>query len=148
MIQPIPIQRAVKDKTAEAQFQPLANRQHGVSIIFFNREHLGFGRHIAQGIKVAQDTIRLDAERLQMGQTAICGQNIIAAVRLLRKLLKVAGAKNQTCIHPDTPFQRSYILPQITQKCKIKQMAGVDPPSVLLQINQKGKPAAAGAARR
>ena len=77
MIQPRAIQRAVQQKPAVAQFQTLADRQHGVGIILLHREHLSTLRHIAQRIKIANDAIGRKPQLFQMGEPPICRQHIV-----------------------------------------------------------------------
>ena len=65
------VQAAVQQKPAAAHGKSPAHCQHGIRIILFHREHIGPVRRIAQGIKVPQDHIRLQSQRLGMPETAV-----------------------------------------------------------------------------
>ena len=124
MVKSWAIQRAVKAEIPVAQLQTLPGRQHGIRIILLHREDHGPGGHIAQGVKIPQDSLRFYIQFFKMPQTAVCRQQEIGIFQGFQKPVKFRRAKNHKFTHRSPPVI-FLILSQIRPEGKGKLKIGI-----------------------
>ena len=101
VVEPRAARRAVEIEGIAAAAKSLAEREHGVGVVLFDRHANTVGRRLGgiHRVKVPEHEVRLDAEALAQMQSRVCGDLKIALARRLPQAVEGARGVDKAAFH-------------------------------------------------
>ncbi len=101
VVKPRAARRAIEIEGVAAAAKSLAEREHGVGVVLFDRHADAVRRRLTDvhRVKVPEHEVRLDAEALAQMQSRVCGDLKVARAGTLPQTVKGARGVDKAAFH-------------------------------------------------